>query len=231
MAPDLNSLSKRAISILSESSNDRILIVIAGIPGSGKSTISKAIADSINNFSYETSLNFKPKCISLSMDGYHLLRSELKDMKDPETAVLRRGAPFTFDVDGIVSIAKLLRISCSLPQHKRPIISAPTFDHKVKDPVENGISIDSDVNIIFLEGNYLLLNIHPWNKIKKYADECWFVDINIDIARERIAKRHVEAGIEKTIDDALIRVDRNDTMNGIYILEHSTSYIDYTIEG
>lgn len=56
MDQELISLSKRAISILSESNNDRITIV-------------KALADSINLFFLETNLKLKPKCTPLSMDG------------------------------------------------------------------------------------------------------------------------------------------------------------------
>lgn len=229
--PDLLSLSKKAISILDESSNDRILITIAGIPGSGKSTIANAIANSINSLTYETVSKLKPKSISISMDGYHLSRSELNAMEDPKKAFLRRGAPFTFDAAGVVNLAKILRNSCDLPQDRRLIIKAPSFDHKVKDPLPKGITIDPGVNIIILEGNYLLLNIEPWNEIGEYADERWLVEIDIEIARKRLATRHVEAGIEKSIHDALTRVDLNDTLNGIFILENCTSQIDYTIKG
>ena len=231
MDQNIPSLTKKAIRILNDSSNNRILITIAGIPGSGKSTIANAIADSINSNDYEAVSKLKPKSISISMDGYHLSRSELNAMEDPKNAFLRRGAPFTFDASGVVSLTKSLRNSCDLPHDKRPVIKVPSFDHKVKDPLPNGITIDSDVNIIILEGNYLLLNIEPWNEIEKYADECWFVDVDIEIARKRLAKRHVEAGIEKSLHDALRRVDLNDTLNGVFILENCTSQIDYTIKG
>lgn len=231
MDQDFLSLSKKVISILEESSNDRILVTITGIPGSGKSTIANAIANSINTINYEKVPRLKPRCISISMDGYHLSRSDLNAMDDPEYAFKRRGAPFTFDADGVVNLVRALRNSCNLPKIKRPIIKVPSFDHKEKDPLTNGITIDSDINIIILEGNYLLLNIEPWNEIEKYADERWFVDVDIEIARERLAKRHVEAGIEKSINDALTRVDSNDTLNGIFILENCISHIDYTIKG
>lgn len=228
---DISFLSKRAISILNESSKDRVLITVAGIPGSGKSTIASAIADSVNSLSCGLDTGVKPKCIAISMDGYHLLQSELKEMDDPEYAFKRRGAPFTFDAAGVVKLVKVLRNSCDVPKLKRSIIRAPSFDHKLKDPVLDGITVHSDINIIILEGNYLLLNIEPWSEIEKYADERWFVDVAIETARKRLATRHVEAGIEKNLADAFTRVDSNDTLNGIFILENFSSKINFKIKG
>lgn len=42
----------------------------------------------------------------------------------------------------------------------------------------------------------------------------------VDIARERLASRHLRAGIETTIDTAIKRVDENDIPNGEYIRSH-----------
>ena len=47
-----------------------------------------------------------------------------------------------------------------------------------------------EVTFVLLEGNYLLLNEGPWNRIKELVDEAWFV------AKGRIAKRHIKSGIE-----------------------------------
>lgn len=50
-------------------------------------------------------------------------------------------------------------------------ISAPTFDHAAKDPVENGISISSRTRLIIVEGNYTLLKQKPWDEIAEICDE------------------------------------------------------------
>lgn len=52
-------------------------------------------------------------------------------------------------------------------------IYAPSFDHSVKDPVENDIFISSSQRIIVLEGSYLLLNEEPWNQISQMVDESY----------------------------------------------------------
>jgi pantothenate kinase len=42
----------------------------------------------------------------------------------------------------------------------------------------------------------------------------WFVDVPPETARERLIKRHVLAGIEKTRQAAAARVEENDIRNG-----------------
>lgn len=42
----------------------------------------------------------------------------------------------------------------------------------------------------------------------------WFVDVPPDIARERLAGRHLAAGISSTREEAIIRAEANDLPNG-----------------
>jgi len=49
--------------------------------------------------------------------------------------------------------------------------TAPSFDHAVQDPVANDICISSRSKIVIIEGNYTLLNEHPWNKMAELVDE------------------------------------------------------------
>jgi pantothenate kinase len=51
------------------------------------------------------------------------------------------------------------------------IVRAPSFDHAVQDPVLDTILISSSDRIVIVEGNYLLLDEAPWNKIAPIADE------------------------------------------------------------
>jgi pantothenate kinase len=41
--------------------------------------------------------------------------------------------------------------------------------------------------------------------------------VPVDIARERLASRHLRAGIETTIEAAIKRAEENDIPNGDYI--------------
>lgn len=50
-------------------------------------------------------------------------------------------------------------------------IKLPSFDHAIQDPVENDITILSATKVVILEGNYTLLDLHPWNRIADIAHE------------------------------------------------------------
>lgn len=50
-------------------------------------------------------------------------------------------------------------------------------------------------------------------------DESWFVEVEESVARERLAGRHVEAGIVTTLEDGYKRADDNDLPNGREIMK------------
>lgn len=97
---------------------------------------------------------------------------------------------------------------------------APQFDHAVGDPIENGICVSPDISIIILEGNYLACDIAPWSEIVNYVDDTWFVDVDMEIAKQRVARRHLASSIESTWEDAVRRAENNDLPNGLDIWTH-----------
>ena len=50
-------------------------------------------------------------------------------------------------------------------------------------------------------------------------DELWFVEVDFGVARKRLVKRHVEAGIAADEEEAGRRADENDLVNGREIVE------------
>ncbi|PYI07702.1 phosphoribulokinase/uridine kinase [Aspergillus sclerotiicarbonarius CBS 121057] len=195
----------------------RLLVAIAGIPGSGKTTTASAVAQHLRSeLPNQTAL--------VSMDGFHLSRATLDSLPNREEAYIRRGAPWTFDAARfVVFVQQLRQWADSTPLTSEAsdpaVIYAPSFDHEAKDPVENGIAITSDASIIILEGNYLLLNEEHWRDVSQLVDYRIFVDADVQEARERVARRHVHAGIEKTLEDGFRRVDSNDYLNALHIQE------------
>jgi pantothenate kinase len=96
---------------------------------------------------------------------------------------------------------------------------APSFDHAKKDPVANDIPIAPSARILIFEGNYLSLNHGPWKEAAQLMDELWFVRVEFEVARRRLIRRHVEAGIARDEAEAARRVDENDLVNGREIVE------------
>lgn len=199
----------------------RYVVAIAGIPGSGKTTLAEAVVQLLN-----TNADPKVHAALLSMDGFHLSRAALDQLPNHTEAHTRRGAPWTFDVERFVQFVRHLRdwsdntplaTQFSGKWTAQNVIRAPTFDHEVKDPVDNGISITPDVSIIVIEGNYLLLDQPGWRELAALFDYRIFVEADLQEARERTAKRHVDAGIETTLEDGYRRVDSNDYLNGVLI--------------
>lgn len=79
---------------------------------------------------------------------------------------------------------------------------------------------------MIVEGNYLLLDEKPWNEISKLFDEKWYLQIDLDVAMERVRLRHMAelskcflfASIvyfceELSPEKALERIATNDRIN------------------
>ncbi|CDO54412.1 hypothetical protein DV495_002941 [Geotrichum candidum] len=249
----------RALAVLRKSRAERVVITIGGIPGSGKSTLSKRVSEILND-AYKTAhhqhhhhhhhhnfyshKNHSASSIDsddtlvendvafsavVTMDGYHYTRAQLDQFPDPVEAHKRRGAPFTFDAEGVLSMAKTLHESTD--SHIHNTLYFPSFDHEVKDPVENGLAVYPETKIVFLEGLYTLLSIAPWSQISElYSDDTWRIDLSLDYARTRLAARHLQAGLVDTLQAGLEKVDVNDGLNCKFIIDNSISNSGLTIE-
>lgn len=138
-------------------------------------------------------------------------------MPDPEEAAYRRGAPFTIDGEKYYELVQKLRERI-LPE--TTTIYAPSFDHSVKDPVENDIPIPRTARMVIFEGLYVAMDHEPWRDAANLMDELWFVDVPMDVAVERLVKRHVAAGLSPDSDHARTRIMASDMRNGQQVLDH-----------
>ncbi|KAI1105311.1 phosphoribulokinase/uridine kinase [Jackrogersella minutella] len=191
----------------------RLLIAIAGIPGSGKTTLSRIVTAALN--ARHASLHAHapvPPAVFVPMDGYHLTRAQLSAMADPGRAHARRGAEFTFDGAAFLSLVQSLR------EAPRQPVLAPSFDHAVKDPKPDDIAILPAHRVVVFEGNYVCLDKEPWRAAAMLMDERWFVDVAFETARRRLVRRHVKAGIARDEEEAGRRADGNDLVNGEQIV-------------
>ena len=177
----LKSLRKRPASYL---------IAIAGIPGSGKTTLCEVLQSR------------RPDSVVIPMDGYHYPRCQL----DVE-GMRRRGAPFTFDSPSFQTDLKRLK--------QTRAGSFPAFDHAEKDPRPNAITVTPAVPLVIVEGNYLLMR--RW-QLEPLFDFRVFLDCDLDAAMERVVVRHLLCGISETEEESRHRVLSNDRLNALEIL-------------
>jgi pantothenate kinase len=193
------------------------VIAIGGIPGSGKTTLSQLVVERLNALAKSSSPNTPAPAAFVPMDGYHLTRAQLSALPDPTEAHRRRGAAFTFDGEAFVRLVAAAREPLT-PTSKT--IRAPSFDHAIKDPKEDDIAIEPTHRILVFEGLYITLDKPPWNDAAALMDETWFVDVDFDVARKRLIRRHVQAGIAENEADADKRARENDLVNGQEILDN-----------
>ena len=184
----------------------RICIALAGPPGSGKSSVAAEVVRRLNEESPESSY-----AAVIPMDGFHLSRATLDKMPNAAEAHARRGVFWTFDAQGVVDLVTALHQSRHDPS---TIHNAPGFDHAAKDPVPDAIAIAEDVRLVILEGNWLLYDEEPWSRISELIDDTWFIDVDPDMALLRVAKRHMNSGIERDWRSAVARARSNDMVNG-----------------
>ncbi|KAF7804685.1 putative uridine kinase C227.14 isoform X1 [Senna tora] len=195
--------------------NHKCLVGLAGPPGAGKSTLAHEVVRRVNKLWQEkaSSLDSQVKASDIAtvipMDGFHLYRSELDAMEDPEEAHARRGAPWTFNPLRLVTCLNNLRSQGS--------VYVPSFDHGVGDPVEDDIFVNLQHKVVIVEGNYLLLEDGLWKELSYLFDEKWFIDVDIDKAMQRVLKRHISTG--KPPDVAKQRIDNNDRLNAELVMK------------
>lgn len=169
---------------------DRVMVGLAGPPGTGKSTVAAALVVELTRRGTSTAL--------VPMDGFHLDQVELKRLGRAD----RKGAPDTFDVTGYVSLLQRLR------QRREPVTYAPRFDRHLEQSIGSALPITADTRVILTEGNYLLLDPvdlhgHPsardasalqWSQVRQQLDCCWYVEVDDTVRVQRLIDRHIAHG-------------------------------------
>lgn len=219
IAQNLASSLISTLSSLPSESTSRLLIGISGIPASGKSSLAALIVSHTNALLQSTTSTSSINAVLVGLDGWHLTRAQLSAMPDAKLAHDRRGVHWTFDAHAYVAFVQALRSSDT-----DQVITAPSFDHAVKDPTPHAVTIRPSDRIVVIEGLYTLLSIPPWVEAAKMLDERWFVSLDTEDARRRLVKRHVFTGVTRDVEEAEWRADTNDMPSELCL-----RYVDYGV--
>jgi pantothenate kinase len=184
------------------------VIGISGIPASGKSTFAVLLTKHINELlKYNNKRPESCSAVLVGLDGWHLTRAQLDQFPDAKLAHDRRGIHWTFDGDAYLSFIQKLKQDIT---DVSPVITAPSFDHALKDPVPEAITIYKYHRIVIIEGLYTFLSIEPWKTAGSHLDERWLLQVSTEEAHSRLIKRHVVTGVAKDLEEAIWRSETND---------------------
>lgn len=181
----------------------RFIVALTGPPGAGKSTLSEALVAEF--------LCRGQGAAIVPMDGFHLDNAVL----EARGTLGRKGAPFTFDVDGYMALLRRLRAE---PDAE---IAIPVFDRDLDLARAGGRMISKAHRFLIAEGNYLLLTEPPWPEMAALFDLTVMLKADREELRRRLVDRWLKYGLGP--DEALARALSNDIPNAELVLTKSVT--------
>ena len=179
----------------------RLMVCIAGAPGSGKSHICNHLLRNINHSSKRLDI--------LEMDGFHYDDRLLKQKK----LIDRKGSPETFDVRGLKSFLQRLK------ENSEDQVCVPVFDRKLELSRGSAKIIKKNIPLVIIEGNYLLLKHKPWSDLNSFFD----LTIMVKTTQKNLSKRLLERWKSLNYSKEIIKqkVFENDLPNAKYVYKNS----------
>jgi pantothenate kinase len=183
---------------LKDPNSSLFIIGICGVPGSGKSTLSKELRNIILNSGINVQI--------IPFDGYHI---SLKDLD--KNLIYYRGCYKSFYVDKFQKdIIKFVENGSG---------SFPSFDHALKDPIENDIIITSDTKVVIIEGIYIFNK--ELEELNNIYDIKIFLTFDLNKLISSVALRNYESGIFNSYEESIERATKSDLKNGEFVMETS----------
>jgi pantothenate kinase len=168
----------------------RVIVAVAGPPAAGKSTIAAELA----------SILPEGTAAVVPMDGFHYDDGVL----DRIGLRQRKGAPETFDLGGYESLLTRLRAADT-------DVAVPIFDRSMELSRAAAAIVPKETKFIITEGNYLLLDEAPWDRLAPLFDFTVFLDVPRSELERRLIQRWVDYG--RTPEAGRAWVDSNDLPN------------------
>lgn len=194
----LEALTQR---ILELKTGQRLLVAVAGPPASGKSTLAHKLSVGLCDAGRSAAV--------VPMDGFHFDDAILKDHSDLD----RKGAPWTFDVGGFATTIERLSANAD------DVIYVPVFDRALELSRASGRAIPSTVEVLVIEGNYLLLDEPEWTRAAKHYELTVMLDVDLATLEQRLLERWTGFGLSR--DAAQAKAAENDLPNGTIVLTKS----------
>lgn len=188
--------------LVSMAGDRRLMVGMAGPPGAGKSTCAGMLDGLINAAGTCRSAVFQ-------MDGYHYDDHIL----NARGLRPRKGAPETFDVPGFRAMLDRLK------RNAEPEIAVPVFDRGLELSRAGARMIPREVNVLIVEGNYVLLDREPWSGLAPLFDVTVNIRVAEEVLRQRLYARWEGHGIPAAEIPA--KVEANDLPNGLLVLTKS----------
>jgi pantothenate kinase len=196
----MHDLIARALAAIRERHDParRCLVAVAGPPAAGKSTFAADLVSALN-------ARGPVEAVVVPMDGFHLDNVQLARLG----LMQRKGAANTFDVDGFRSLLERIRAT-----HERPVYF-PVFDRAADQAVAGAGVVLPSTGIVVVEGNYLLLDEHPWNGLASLFDVEIYLDVPLDCLERRLIRRWLDHGHDQ--EAAARRAHSNDIPNARHV--------------
>jgi pantothenate kinase len=180
--------------IVRRKKHGRFVVAIVGAPGSGKSTLSDQIRD-ILVARHGVSAEIVP------MDGFHYDNAVL-DQRGHRAV---KGSPRTFDVDGFGDLLGRLKANHA------DEVAIPVFDRENDLSRASARIVQKGVEILLVEGNYLLLYEKPWERLCQYFDLTVKIECPREVLAQRLMRRWLDLGVSQ--EAAHRKVESNDLPN------------------
>lgn len=207
----MNSLTRHVFELadhLVEMDRPRVLVAIAGAPGSGKSTMATELARRLNARG--------KRAVVVPMDGFHLDNAIL----EARSMLQRKGAPETFDANGFIRLIKAIKSGEE--------VFAPVFDRPRDLSIAGAVVIPANARYVIAEGNYLMFDEAPWSELAGLWDVSVRLDVPMPELRARLIQRWLSQNLSRAV--ATRRAESNDIPNAQRIIAKAL-HCDFTFDG
>jgi pantothenate kinase len=193
----VNALTERIYAGLEN--QPRMLVAIAGPPGSGKMTLAGELARRLRD--QRTTAEVVPQ------DGFLLDNTVL----DAAGLRGRKGAPETLDAAGYLHLIARLRDGEG--------VVAPLYDRARDIAIAGALIVPSSTRVVICTGPYLLFAEAPWHALAPMWDVTAQMQADLADLRARLIQRGLDHGLSRAASAR--RVETNDILNARRVQERA----------